>query len=65
MKEPRPSTTSARPEDRASTVAKRWYRRTGSSEESTETAVPRRMVSVAVASPARTVSGAEIAKSLR
>lgn len=57
--------TSARPLDIASMVANRSYTRIGSSEDSTVTAVPRWMFSVAVARPARTTSGADTAKSGR
>ena len=60
MNEPRPRITSARPFDSASTVAKRWNTRTGSSELSTVTPDPRRMRAVRVAIPASTVSGVEI-----
>ena len=65
MNEPRPSITSARPLESASTVAKRWKTRTGSSELSTVTPEARWMRSVCVAIPASTVSGAEIANSGR
>ena len=57
--------TWARPPDRASTVAKRWNTRTGSSDESTVTPDASVMRSVRVAMPASTVSGLEIAKSER
>jgi hypothetical protein len=57
--------TSARPCDSASTVAKRWNTRTGSSELSTVTPDARRMREVRVAIPARTVSGVEIENSGR
>ncbi len=46
MNEPRPKVTSARPEERASSVANRSYTRIGSSELSTVTAVPRVIRSV-------------------
>ena len=52
--------TSARPFDSASTVAKRWNTRTGSSELSTVTPEASRMREVRVAIPASTVSGVEI-----
>ena len=63
MKEPRPRITSARPLESASTVANRWNTRTGSSEDSTVTPEASRMRFVAVAMPASTVSGLEIAYS--
>ena len=44
MNEPRPSITSARPLERASTVEKRWKTRMGSSELRTVTAEPSRML---------------------
>ena len=56
---------SARPFDRAFRVEKRWNTRTGSSEDSTVTAVPRWMRSVRPAMVANTISGAEMAKSSR
>jgi hypothetical protein len=65
MNDPRPRMTSARPFDAASTVAKRWKTRTGSSELSTVTAEPSRMRLVRPAMAARTTSGDEIAKSAR
>ena len=65
MKEPRPRMMSARPSDMASIVEKRSKTRIGSSEDSTVTAVPKRIVSVTVARPAKTTSGAETAKSAR
>jgi hypothetical protein len=52
--------TSARPFDNASTVAKRWNTRTGSSELSTVTPEASRMREVREAIPASTVSGVEI-----
>ena len=58
MNEPRPRMTSARPFETASSVAKRWKTRTGSSLESTVTAEPRRMRSVRAAMAASTISGA-------
>jgi hypothetical protein len=57
--------TSARPPDTASSVEKRWNTRTGSSVDSTVTAVPRRMRRVRPAMAARTTSGADMAKSSR
>ena len=57
--------TSARPFDTASSVEKRWKTRTGSSVDSTVTAVPSRMREVRPATAASTTSGAEIAKSSR
>ena len=57
--------TSARPFESASTVAKRWKTRTGSSELSTVTAEPSLIRLVRVAMPASTVSGEETAKSAR
>ncbi|NYE20360.1 hypothetical protein BJ991_002388 [Microbacterium immunditiarum] len=65
MNEPRPSVTSARPFETASSVAKRSYTRTGSSDESTVTAVPRRMPRVRPAAAASTISGLETANSRR
>ena len=65
MNEPRPRMTSARPEEIASIVEKRWNTRIGSSELSTVTAEPIRMCSVRAAIAARTTSGAETAKSSR
>lgn len=65
MNEPRPRITSARPPDSASTVANRWKTRTGSSEDSTVTPEASRIRCVAVAIPASTVSGLEIAYSGR
>ena len=52
--------TSARPLESASTVAKRWKTRTGSSELSTVTPEASRIREVRVAMPASTVSGVEI-----
>ncbi len=57
--------TSARPEERPSSVEKRWNTRIGSSELKTVTAEPRRMRLVRVAMAARTMSGADTAKSAR
>jgi hypothetical protein len=51
--------TWARPWDSASTVAKRWNTRTGSSELSTVTPEASLMCLVRVAMPASTVSGVE------
>ena len=56
---------SPRPREIASSVAKRSYTRTGSSELSTVTAVPRWMREVRAAIAASTSSGDEIAKSSR
>ena len=56
---------SARPSDSASTVAKRWNTRIGSSELKTVTPEERRMREVFVAIPASTVSGLDTAKSSR
>ncbi|MCY1244058.1 hypothetical protein D9M72_571110 [compost metagenome] len=61
MKDPRPSMTSARPLEMASTVEKRWKTRMGSSELSTVTADPSRMRLVRAAAAARNTSGAETA----
>ena len=60
MNEPRPRITSARPREIASTVAKRWKTRTGSSELSTVTPEASRMREVRAAIAASTVSGVEI-----
>lgn len=60
MNDPRPRITSARPFEIASTVAKRWKTRTGSSELSTVTPEAKVILWVRVAMPASTVSGLEI-----
>ncbi len=65
MNDPRPAMISARPPDRRSTVANSWKTRTGSAELSTVTALVRRMRCVRTAAAARTVEGAETAKSER
>ncbi|CAH0270048.1 hypothetical protein SRABI128_03369 [Microbacterium sp. Bi128] len=65
MNDPRPRITSARPFETASRVANRSYTRTGSSDESTVTAVPRWMFDVRAAAAASTISGLVTAKSLR
>ncbi|MGY4489012.1 hypothetical protein ACVWWR_008203 [Bradyrhizobium sp. LM3.2] len=65
MNEPRPRITSARPFESASSAAKRWKTRIGSSELSTVTAEPRWIRLVRDAIAASTVSGEEIAKSAR
>ena len=65
MNDPRPRMTSARPCEIASSVANRSYRRTGSSLESTVTAVPRWMFFVRAAAAARTISGLDTANSCR
>ncbi len=61
MNDPRPRMTSARPFETASSVAKRWNTRTGSSELRTVTADPRRMREVVAAMAASATSGEEIA----
>ena len=63
MNEPRPRITSARPSEIASRVANRSYTRTGSSLESTVTAVPRWIFSVRAAAAASTSSGLDTANS--
>ena len=65
MNDPRPRMTSARPADTASSVANRSYTRTGSSLDSTVTAVPRWIFSVRAAAAASTISGLEMANSWR
>ena len=65
MNEPRPTTASARPPLIASSVEKRSKTRTGSSEESTVTAVASLIRSVRAPIAASTISGDEMAKSLR
>ncbi len=65
MNDPRPRMTSARPPDTAFSVENRWNTRTGSSVDSTVTAVPRRMRFGPPAIAASTISGEEIAKSGR
>ena len=59
MKEPRPAMISARPLERRSRVENCWKTRTGSSEESTETALVSRMFFVFTAAAASTVAGEE------
>ncbi len=61
MNEPRPAMISARPSDSPSSVANCWNTRTGSSEDSTVTAVESRMRDVRVAAAARTTAGADAA----
>ena len=61
MKEPRPAMISARPLDRRSSVANCWKTRTGSSEESTVTALVSLMLFVRSAAAARATTGAEAA----
>ena len=63
MKDPRPRMTSARPEEIASIVENRWKTRMGSSELRTVTAEPIRIRCVRAAIAARTMSGADTAKS--
>ena len=65
MKDPRPRIGSARPFDSAFRVENRWNTRTGSSEDSTVTAVPSFILSVRPAIAASTISGEEMAKSGR
>jgi hypothetical protein len=65
VNEPRPRITSARPFEIASSVAKRWNTRIGSSELNTVTDEPSRMRFVRAAIAASTTSGAEMAKSAR
>ncbi len=65
MNEPRPAMISARPPDSRSRVANCWNTRTGSSEESTLTALESRMRSVCSAAAASTTAGADTAKSGR
>ena len=59
MKEPRPTMISARPAERASSVANCCQTRIGSSELRTVTALVRRMRLVRVAAPASATAGAE------
>ena len=65
MNDPRPAMISARPPDSRSSVAKSWYTRTGSSDDSTVTALESRTREVRSASAASTTAGAETAKSAR
>ena len=61
MKEPRPAMISARPPDSRSSVANCWKTLTGSSDESTVTALVSRIFFVRSAAAARTTAGAEAA----
>ena len=61
MKEPRPAMISARPADRRSSVANCWKTRTGSSDESTVTALVSRMRLVRSAAAASATTGADAA----
>jgi hypothetical protein len=65
MKDPRPAMISARPPEIRSSVANCWYTRTGSSDDSTVTAVESLMVFVLSAAAARIIGGAEAEKSAR
>ena len=56
MNEPRPAMTSARPCESRSSVANCWKTRTGSSEESTVTALVSRMSRVRTAAAASTTA---------
>ena len=62
MLDPRPRMTSARPPETAFSVEYRWNTRTGSSELSTVTAEPRRILIVRAAIAASTTSPAGIGK---
>ncbi len=61
MNDPRPAITSARPPEIRSSVAKSWNTFTGSAEESTVTALLRRMRLVRAAAAASTTGGEETA----
>ena len=61
MNEPRPAITSARPPEIMSMVVYCWKTRTGSSEESTVTALLSLMFFVRAAAAARTMAGADTA----
>ena len=61
MKEPRPAMISARPLDNRSSVANCWNTRTGSSDESTVTALVSLIFLVRSAAAARMTAGAEAA----
>ena len=61
MKEPRPAMISARPPEIRSTVEYCWKTRTGSSDDSTVTALVSRMFFVRAAAAASTTAGAEAA----
>ena len=66
MNEPRPAMISARPSESRSSVANCWKTRTGSSEDSTVTALVSRMFLVALGGRRRAATaGAETAKSGR
>ena len=65
MNDPRPAMISARPPESRSRVAKSWNTRTGSSDESTLTALDSRMREVRAAIAASTTAGAEAEKSGR
>ena len=62
MLDPRPRITSARPPEIALSVEYRWNTRTGSSELSTVTAEPSRILAVRAAIAASTTSPAGIGK---
>ena len=57
MNEPRPAITSARPPEMRSTCANCWNTRTGSSDDSTVTALARRICFVTAAIAASAVVG--------
>ena len=59
MNEPRPAMISARPPESRSSVANSWKTRTGSSEESTVTALVSRMRVVRARPRPSTTAGAE------
>ena len=59
MNEPRPAMISARPPEIRSTWANCWNTRTGSSDESTVTALESRIWAVCAAIAASTVAGDE------
>ena len=61
MNEPRPAMISARPPDSRSIVAKSWNTRTGSSDESTVTALVSRIRSVRAAAAPSTTAGDDTA----
>ncbi len=65
MNEPRPAMISARPPESRSRVENSWKTRTGSSDDSTLTALVSRMRAVRSAAAASTTAGAETAKSGR
>ncbi len=65
MNEPRPTSSSARPEETRSSVAKSWKVRTGSAELRTMTAGLSRIRSVRPAAAANVIAGADAAMSAR